>query len=70
MVAKTRPMDWRYVCAVYAVSDSKCTGLPICYEQYYEWFDMDEDELDELFDRVALNMNTRVKVLPKTPTIH
>lgn len=70
MVAKTRYMDWRYMRAVYAVSESNRTGLPICYEQYYEEFDMDEGELDELFDRVAVNMSTRVKVLPKTPTIH
>jgi DNA-binding transcriptional MocR family regulator len=70
MVAKTRPMDWRYIRAVYAVSEFKRTGLPICYDDYYDEFDMNEDELDELFDRVAMNMNTRVKVLPKTPTVH
>ena len=70
MVAKTRPMDWRYLRALYIVSDSKRTRLPICYTQYYEEFDMDEDELDDLFNRVAVNMSTRVQVLPQTPTIH
>jgi hypothetical protein len=70
MVAKTRPMDWRYVRAVHAVVEMKRTGMPIFYSQYYEEFDMDEDELDELFDRVAMNMNTRVQVLPKDPTAH
>ncbi|MFM0165686.1 hypothetical protein PQR39_35290 [Paraburkholderia sediminicola] len=63
-------MDWRYLRAVYIVEESKRTKLPICYVPYYEEFDMDEGELDELFNRVAVNMNTRVQVLPKTPTIH
>jgi hypothetical protein len=70
MVAKTRPMDWRYIRVLYAVDEFKRTGLPIRYEDYYEEFDMDEAELDEMFNRAALSMNTRVKVLPQAPTIH
>jgi hypothetical protein len=70
MVAKTRPMDWRYCRAVYIVEEAKRTKLPIAYTPYYELFDMDEDELNELFNRVAVNMNTRVTVLPNDPTIH
>jgi hypothetical protein len=70
MVAKTRPMDWRYYRAVYIVEEAKRTKLPISYAPYYELFDMDEDELNELFNRVAVNMNTRVTVLPNDPTIH
>jgi hypothetical protein len=70
MVAKTRPLDWRYVRAVYAVDESRKTGLPIRYSDYREEFDMDDDELDALFFLIAMNTNTRVNVLPIDPTAH
>ena len=70
MVAKTRPIDWRYVRAIAVVEEWVRTKLPIRYSDYFEEFDMDEDELDALFNTVALNMQLRVQVLPTDPPLH
>lgn len=70
MSAYEKPYDWRHRRAYFIVSEAKFTSLPIRYSDYAEVFDMDEDELDELFNRVAMSMQVRVTVLPNDPTSH
>jgi hypothetical protein len=70
MSAQAFQTDWRFLRAAYAVNESARTKLPIFYSHYYEVFDMDEEELHELFDRVALAANVFVQVLPSDPTAH
>lgn len=71
MSARAAPMDWRWLrahCALQALTGELWARyIPFAY--YAELFDLDEDEVRQLFFDVAVAMKINI-MLESNPTFH